>query len=148
VAHENDQYQGVAGTQAREITSRRHAAAYCSKYTAKTDSAFSIVANIGRHWGVWGDMDISEFLRVWISPAQLVEIKRMVRKWLSAKGTSASRSYAKKMSRAPPSIGLSVFGLGDSSHHMYQNGLMPTIIQMIESCYQTPIGSMMVLSPG
>jgi len=137
IAHDGDSNQGSAGTQIDAIENRRHAASYCSKYAAKIDGAFSIVANIGRHWGVWGDMDISEFLRVWVSPEQLVELKRMVRKWLSAKGTNASRSYAKRLSRAPPSIGLSVFGLGDSSHTAFQSGFTATIIQMIEICYQT-----------
>lgn len=148
VAHDGDKHQGSAGTQFDNINSRKHAVYYCSKYIGKVEGSYSIIANVGRHWGTFGEWDLSEFIRVWLSPSQLVNFKRMVRKWLCAKGTNASRSYSKKLSRAPPSIGLSIFGLGDCSHSAFQSGFTATIIQMIEICYQTPNWYRMVLSTG
>lgn len=137
VAHNSDTHQGRAGTQIDPITSRRHAMNYVNKYAAKVEGSFSIIAPIGRHWGVWGNMDLSASIRALITHAQLVELKRLMRRWLSAGGISARRSYARKLSRAPPAVGISLFGLGDTSHASFNADCVATIYRMIEICQQS-----------
>lgn len=136
VAHDGDAHQGGAGTQIDPITSRRHAVNYVNKYAAKVEQSFSIIAPIGRHWGVWGNMDLSASVRVLITHAQLVELKRVMRNWISATGTKPSRAYARKLSRAPPAVGISLFGLGDTSHALFNDDCVATIFRMIEICHR------------
>lgn len=103
--------------QCDEITSRRHAANYASKYAAKeTDSTLVlypswIESGWGRHWGTFGTLDLSAQMSVTVSGDALIQFKRLVRSWLKSRGSH----YAKRLSHIREDFGFSAFGLGDLS---------------------------------
>lgn len=105
-------------TQCEEITSKRHAASYASKYAAKiedvtedNDKFENCNIGWGRHWGVFGTLDLSGVLSVKLTGSQLIHFKRLVRSWLKSKGSG----YAKRLSHIREDFGFSAFGLGDLS---------------------------------
>lgn len=116
-------------TQCDEITSRRHAAAYASKYAAKIEDGTLVLLQDwnsdtwGRHWGTFGTLDLAEVLRVNLNQPQLVNFKRLVRSWLHSKGSR----YAKRLSHVREDFGFSAFGLGDLSNE-HSGGLFETTI--------------------
>lgn len=104
-----------AGTQADVIHSRKHATRYASKYAAKADGTFSIVAPVGRHWGYWGDWDLSALLTVSLTYEQMGTLKVELSRMLRASDNLNRWKYGMKVLRAPPQYGFSVLGMGDST---------------------------------
>jgi len=104
-------------TQCDEITSRRHAASYASKYAAKeADSTLVlypqwIELGWGRHWGTFGALNLDETMNVTLDQHELIQFKRLVRNWMKSRGAR----YAKKLAHFRADFGFSAFGLGDMS---------------------------------
>lgn len=113
-----------AGTNCRELSSRRHAAAYVSKYVGKEESDEYAA---GRRWGTFGLLDQSGSLTVDLSIDQLVQFKRLVRRWLR----SRKSRFAVVMRRLPAAVGATMLGLGDESCRGSPGGFDPTVIRML-----------------
>ena len=100
--------------------SYKHAARYVAKYIAKLpddDDAEAIriylyqwAGEVGRHWGMRGEWDMSHSTVLPVAAKQSVILKRLVRGWLRSRG---KRNYASKMSRVRADHGMSILGLGD-----------------------------------
>jgi len=105
----------AAGTQCDLIFNRQHATRYASKYAAKAEKTFSIVAPVGRHWGYWGEWDMSELLKVTLDLQQFLRLKVRIANYLRTGDNIARFKYGMQIMRAPPNYGLSVLGLGDMS---------------------------------
>lgn len=105
--------------------SRRHAGYYVAKYVAKPietieqesneneESICEIIHNgtfwTGRHWGAFGNWDVSEGLVVKLTREQFVEIRRTMRKWMKRQNPR----FAKILAKMSPTVGFSMFGWGD-----------------------------------
>lgn len=113
-----------AGTNVREITSRRHMVNYVSKYIGKEEHDDY---EAGNRWGARGEVDMSASVEVDISESELVAFKRLLRGWLKGRG---SRRYAERLRKMPAAFGCVVLGLGDSSQPFGAAGA--TIIRMLE----------------
>lgn len=97
------------GADVRIVRGRRGAYYYVSKYVAKCDQEEH---EIGRRWGIFGDMDLSPNAFVArLTVHELVQLKRLIRAWLKPR----SRGYAKIMRRIARGHGFSVYGLGDGT---------------------------------
>lgn len=120
-------------TQCDEITSRRHAAAYASKYAAKLEDCNKELfqsensQSWGRHWGVFGALDFSPVMVVTLPGSALVRFKRLVRGWLKSRGSN----YYKRLARIRQDFGFSAFGLGDLSPGSSGDMFGGTIARMI-----------------
>lgn len=129
-------------TQCEVVTSRRHAQNYVSKYAAKdeddtddddegtplNDTKSQLPKRLwGRRWGIYGNVDQSPSLVFRISLPLLIELKRLIRSWLKARGSD----YGRIIRRFNKLHGASVFGLGDQSNK-YSPGIeKATIVRMI-----------------
>ena len=110
-----DSPRRLVRTQCDQITTRRHAANYASKYAAKADvtefePGLEDCYN-GRHWGVFGDLDLAAAITVTIGLQELIRFKRLVRSWLKSRGSR----YARRLARVREDFGFAYFGLGDLS---------------------------------
>ncbi len=112
-----------AGVQADRVASRQHAMHYVSKYVAKVDDRLQEKAT-GRVWGKFGELDTSPSLELVLPEHGVVELRRMVARWLKSKGR---RKYARWLKRAH--LGFHVLGLGDSSSNDQ------LILRMIDAAY-------------
>jgi len=115
IAHSGDATHGQAATQADVIHNRRHATRYASKYAGKAGAEFSLVQAVGRHWGYWGDWDISEIVTIALSFPEFYRLKIDISRWLRATDNERRQAYGMRILRAPPYYGFSVLGLGDMS---------------------------------
>lgn len=128
-----DSVPSLLRTQCDEITSRRHAANYASKYAAKevVTEEFEKFENCniewGRHWGVFGALDLSAQVTVSMSGDALIQFKRLVRSWLKSKGSG----YAKRLAHIREDFGFSAFGLGDLSERCRGDLFDRTVMRMI-----------------
>lgn len=95
-------------SEVKQIRSRQHAVYYASKYAAKPDDGFD--DGFGRHWGFFGEWDESESLVLFLRQHEVIELRRLIRKWLKSKGKAP---LARMFARIRPDYGLSAFGLGD-----------------------------------
>lgn len=98
-----------AGTQVEELSSKRKAKFYVSKYVAKQDDA--PVGKTGRMWGVWGELDMSASMSVVLTPRQYIAFRRHWRKFLEKRGLIF---YADVLRRYKTSF--SIFGKGDDGN--------------------------------
>lgn len=126
----------LAGTQADLIMNRAHAQRYASKYAAKPDEELlencqdlTIQSELswGRHWGTFGEFDLTEAMTITVSLNQLHELRRMAAKLLKSKG----RAYAKRLKRSNGNQGFTVFGLGDLSFDGWGHFTESTIMKML-----------------
>lgn len=111
----DDESHLAAGTQADCIHSRKHAMRYAAKYAAKVSEATESISAVGRHWGYWGDWDVSQFLEIALNFAQFQFLKVYVSNVLRSGDKAKKRAFAMRLMRAPPNYGFSAFGLGDLS---------------------------------
>jgi len=87
---------------------RRHAYHYISKYVAKIDyDDFEV----GRRWGRIGQWDTSVSGAVILTKIELIELKRMLRKWMKSKGID----YRKFIAKMPIENGFGILGIGDGA---------------------------------
>lgn len=105
----------AAGTQADVIYNRQHATRYASKYAAKNQEAFSIVAPVGRHWGYWGEWDISELLTVTLTFPQFQSLKVKIANCLRSGDNERRWHYGNRLMRAPDYYGFQCLQMGDMS---------------------------------
>lgn len=124
-----------AGTRTDIICSVRHAMNYASKYAAKVESTRrfitsdgEVIETVGKHWGQFGleFADISPFIEQELDYAQLVELRRMIARYLR----SRSSRYSRHIATAYHNLGFTVFGLGDSSQK-WKSGQQITIMRML-----------------
>lgn len=137
IAHYPDSEPRKLRTQCDEITTRRHAANYASKYAAKVGEDSTLVLlqdwnSWGRHWGVFGELDLAAVMCVQVGLDQLVRFKRLVRAWLKSRGSR----YAKRLAKIREDFGCSVFGLGDLSPGGSGDLFDSTISKMIWACQE------------
>lgn len=85
---------------------RRHAYSYISKYVAKAENDDY---SVGRRWGRIGRWDTSKSDEVVLTKKELIELKRLIRKWMKSRGIDYRRFIAKM----PIENGFTVLGLGD-----------------------------------
>lgn len=136
-----------AGTQVDAINSHRHAIAYASKYTAKHDNGVprrfttpygEVVTNVGKHWGKFNskfaDTSASVAYSIVTDGKPLVELRRMASRYLKSCGSN----YARRMARGKAGFGLSVFGLGDSSHS-WEKINSSTVFRMLAAAHAIPL---------
>lgn len=129
--------KGKAGTRCEMIEDMRHALRYTSKYCAKPDGAEEIdvyggAEKFGRHWGSFGNLDLSPSFELWVSYEQTVELRRMAARWLR----SRKSLYWRRISRMHK--GFSVFGLGDTNE-FGKSELFATVFSMLEMLIDIPI---------
>lgn len=109
IANHNDADVPFLRSEVKQIRSRKMAVYYASKYAAKvsdwSDSEF------GRHWGFWGAWDETPSSVFRMQQAQVIEIKRLFRSYLKARG---KQSLAKMFASIRQDFGISIFGLGDN----------------------------------
>ena len=117
-----DAHHLQAGTNCRELTSRRHAAAYVSKYVGKEENDDFAA---GRRWGVFGALDQSASAEFDLDGDQWVQFKRLVRGWLKSRRSR----FAVVLARMPAQVGASVLGLGDESSR--GSPLDPVVMRML-----------------
>lgn len=121
-----------AGTQVREITSRRHMVNYVTKYIGKlSDDEFEA----GNRYGMRGKVDMSASFEDVANETQAVALKRLVRGWLKGRGSS----YAQRVARLPRSFGVTLLGLGDSSNEAFSLS-RPTVLRMLDSVWEVDDG--------
>ena len=100
------------GCDVKDIQGRRQAMHYASKYASKLEADESIEEVFaGRHWGTWGDLELTVSLQVTLTRQQLIEMKRLWRSWLRKRGSGYARSITMKRG----SVGCSLFGWGDEN---------------------------------
>lgn len=103
-------------TRADVIHNRRHAARYASKYAAKEEPGEEPGEGLktvtwGRRWGVFGATDFTPVLTVTTSAAQVVKLRRLIRRWLKARHSR----FEQRLRRMSPHDGFTILGLGDMS---------------------------------
>lgn len=104
-------------TRVDTINSRKHAARYASKYAAKEETlescnnSLDFVISWGRRWGSFGALDFACQMTLTITGDRVVELRRMVARWMKARGSH----YARRLARGSPHAGFSALGLGDLS---------------------------------
>lgn len=123
--------------------SRRKMACYLSKYTAKMtedDDIQNVNAYLsehttqwGRHWGYRGEWDTSLGDEVPVTGDEIIEFKRLVRRWLKSQG---KRKLAKSFARIRFDYGMFVLGLGDESG--VDGTLLRQILQHSRSLANSP----------
>lgn len=116
IAHDGDEHGGRAAVQLDAIRSRRHAMSYASKYAGKVDTDSTLVLYLtdirpGRHWGVFGCVDMSAVFVTTISRDKFLSMRRLIRSWLRR----SRPEYARKVQKMSQFVGFSAFGWGDSS---------------------------------
>jgi len=134
VVGSGDERHRAAGTRVDAIYNRRHAIAYASKYAAKPSeggrnfitSDGEVIDHVGKHWGVFNAAaaDCEAFGCFSLSPLEVVELRRMMARFLKSKGSR----YAKRVARGSAALGWSVFGLGDDAQ---ENSTRRTIMRML-----------------
>ena len=118
IAGAGDVHHIEHGADVRIVRGRRGAYYYVSKYVAKCDEEEH---EIGRRWGTFGELDMSpsEF-DAHLTRDQAVALKRLIRGWLKARGSS----YQRTLARISAGHGFSVYGLGDSTE---QGGILALV---------------------
>jgi len=116
--------------------SRRKMASYLSKYTAKlddsddisnlTDSITGVITQWGRHWGYRGSWDTSLGDEITVSGREVIEFKRLIRRWLKSQG---KKGFAQQIARISFSHGVTILGLGDES-----GGDGALIVKLLRHC--------------
>lgn len=111
-----------AATRAEQVQSRQHAMHYVDSYIAKSDDPFVVQMlnslETGRVWGTFGELDTSSSLQAKVPAYGVVELRRMMSTFLQKRG---AKRYAKRIKRSK--LGFFVFGLGDSSSRLWEQGL-------------------------
>jgi hypothetical protein len=138
IVNSDDHRHIKAGTNVRPIKNRKHAYRYVAKYAAKLhDQEFSIVANVGRHWGKFGNLQLTSSVLLSFSKGNTVIFRRLVRELLERRGTPSARRYAGVLARDPPHAGFSVLGLGDNIAIGEPKRLHDAIWRLIEASTQS-----------
>lgn len=120
-------------TRADVIHSRKHAARYAAKYAAKEEPLENCnngedFVTWGRRWGYFGALDFAVAVTVTRSASQIIELRRMVARWMRSRGSD----YAQRVARANPHFGFSALGLGDLSAG-HSNISASTIVRMLDA---------------
>jgi len=136
IVNSGDQKHFYAGTQVDKVYSRKQAMYYVSKYAAKKEKTFykflttdgELINSVGKHWGIHNRAaaDVSEFLELTLTPTEFVKLRRVVSTWLTKRGSF----YGRRLKRAHPKVGFTVFGLGDVT-----DGKHRTIMRMLLSVF-------------
>lgn len=118
----------------KDMTTRKHAAIYCAKYSAKmadTDSTLVLYdtwsSQWGRHWGYFGELNFDALTTITIPVEQLVNFKRLVKRWLKKKAPH----FAKWLGRSDKYSSFSVLGLGGQSFECWGDLFSSTVFRMI-----------------
>lgn len=115
IVNSDDHRHIKAGTNVRPILNKKHAYRYVSKYAAKLhNDEFSLVANVGRHWGSFGNLELTCSIICQFDKEQAEEFRRYCRKHLSARKYPSALRYSRQLARDPPHMGFSVLGIGDN----------------------------------
>jgi len=115
IVNSDDHRHLKAGTNVRPILNKKHAYRYVAKYAAKLhNDEFSIVANVGRHWGSFGNLELTVSIIVGLDKKQAIEFRRYCRKHLEHREYASARRYARVLARDPPHMGFSILGIGDN----------------------------------
>lgn len=128
-----------AGTQVDRMKNHKHSTWYLARYIAKREKAGykfvtsdgEVLKHIGRHWGVHNRAaaDDAAFGTYTLTPYQLIELRRMVTRWLKSKGVA----YGKRLKRRHPMLGWSVFGLGDHTLGQHRRTIFRMLLAVTES---------------
>lgn len=113
-------------TQADVIHNRRHAARYASKYAAKEEPPDEPGEGLktvtwGRRWGTFGATDFAPVVTITTSAANVVKLRRLIRRWLKARHSK----FERRLRRMSPHDGFTILGLGDMSQ---ERGLFESTI--------------------
>lgn len=118
----------------REMNTRKHAALYCAKYSAKmadTDSTLVLydgwMVQWGRHWGYFGNLNFEPLVTITISMEQLVNFKRLTKRWLKKKAPR----FSDWLRRSDKYSSFSVLGLGGQSCECWGDLFHSTVFRMI-----------------
>lgn len=115
IVNSDDHRHLKAGTNVRPIQNKKHAYRYVSKYAAKLhNDEFSIIANVGRHWGSFGNLELTTSIICQLDKKQAEEFRRYCRKHLAARNYPSALRYSRQLARDPPHMGFSVLGIGDN----------------------------------
>jgi len=115
IVNSEDHRHIKAGTNVRPILNKKHAYRYIAKYAAKLhNEEFSIVANVGRHWGSFGNLELTTSIICQLTKKQSLIFRRFCRSILEHRKLPSARRYARVLGRDPPHMGFSILGLGDN----------------------------------
>jgi len=115
IVNSDDHRHLKAGTNVRPILNKKHAYRYVAKYAAKLhNDEFSIVANVGRHWGRFGNLELTCSIIAGLDKNQAIEFRRYCRKHLEHREYASAHRYARVLGRDPPHTGFSILGIGDN----------------------------------
>lgn len=123
-----------AGTEVSHVKSRRKAGWYVSKYAAKigrtpVDPETGEVVNVGRWWGVFGDLRLGHVLRLALSLPDSHRLRRLARGLLN----SRANSYAVRLAHLDGTRGFTVYGLGDRTCREWIDVFDSTVFAMLQS---------------
>lgn len=119
-----DDRHSTHGAHCAPVRSKKHAYYYASKYLAKEDND---EFEIGRRWGTIGNFDTSAFVTTWLEKSEYIEFRRLVSRLMKARGSR----YWRRFSRMSPDVGCTVFGLGDATCRLWQDGFESTVLRML-----------------
>lgn len=122
ITSSHDENHLIYGYHVTPVRSRKHAYSYVSKYVGKCAND---THEIGRRWGRIGKFDTSESETFHLSDNEMIEFRRLIRKWLKGRNTRYSKRFARQSSH----LGFTVFGLGDT-------GKSDDVISPFASCWQ------------
>lgn len=110
IAGSGDENHRTRGLHSTPMKSRRKAYSYVSKYAAKIGDDGDKMP--GRRWGIIGTLDTSPGVTVTLSQNEVIQVKRIIRSWLKARG---QRQYARTIAKLKPQYGMFVFGAGEET---------------------------------
>ena len=134
IVNSEDHRHLQAGTNVRPIKNKKHAYRYVAKYAAKlhTDE-FSIVANVGRHWGSFGNLELTASIICQLDKKQALTFRRYCRAHLEHRQYASARRYARVLARDPPHCGFSILGLGDNISLGSDKTQIQAILRVLEA---------------
>jgi hypothetical protein len=115
VNHCEDKYNLMRGADVELLDSRKKAFLYVSKYAAKECDAVNDDGEIlfaGRVWGKRGNLPIVQGMTITVTSEVLVELRRLIKRWLMSSKKKSSRRYAKRFARSSRWSQHTIFGLG------------------------------------
>jgi hypothetical protein len=133
IVNSGDHRHIKAGTNVRPILNKKHAYRYVSKYAAKLhNEEFSIVANVGRHWGSFGNLELTASIICQLDKKQALAFRRYCRKHLSARNYPSAHRYSRQLARDPPHMGFSILGIGDNISIGSSNRQIQAILSVLQ----------------
>lgn len=135
IVYETDNPPRKVRTQANAISSRKHAARYCSKYAAKEEPLENcnvgedfVTSFYGRRWASFGALDCAAAVTITISAEQAVKLRRLAVRWLHGRGSR----FERRLARGDPHNGFSILGLGDlsTSAQLFDSTIMRMLLNL------------------